>query len=895
MRQLLFTLLLGFSFQMACPGLLSGQTRHLYGKLQDQQQIGLAHATLLLKNQKDQILRFTHSNEDGSFKIAVPDTLTIEKAYLEINLLGFKKRIFRELRTDQSLQIELEVSRIALEDIRISKERITRLGDTLEIDIASFVKPEDRSIGDVLRRIPGMEILETGEIVYNGKSLANFYIDGGDLLGDRYGIGTKAIQHRIVEKVQIIQNHQPIKVLQNRVFTDQVALNLVIKEEARLSLTGHAKWGAGLPEKYDAEWNTMLFNKRYKTLNVIKGNNVGQDLSSELASFSAANPFSSPLNSKPTQMLSAGIGGNPPLPRNRYLRNRSGSLQINQLFTLSPAYQLRVAASGLLDRQRIDQWSEQLVFILQDTIGISETSQQTRYPFQSDLSLDLKRNDSTLFLQNLFKLVWKGDRTDAYSLRQHTPLHQQLKNRIYDFSNQLSFIPQLNSRTVLDFTSQTSFYTNPHHLAIQADSLGDLTLLDHTYLGAFQQVKIPSFEQKFNASMSLKTKGFTQTYGMQLRYEQQQLRSTLTLSDTDQEAIYHDPSAQNFLRWQHIEWGGSARYFWTTQRWQTNVYLPVSIHKIKYKDANHGLAATHHPIWFQPQAQIKYLMNVQDYWSASYGYQQQTGGLQGVYKGYILNNYRSLTAYDTDLLKQNGHHAGLTFNLVRSLQMLFANIGVQYAQSQYNQTTTTWIEEEITRNLSLPIKRNQSSWSVQGGISKFLFGLGATSGLKAQWSSSQFDQYVNNGFLPIRSIQYSVRPNLEMRLWKKITVQYEAGSIWSKTVIRQHAPTSNPQQIWQLDQTFLFQYPINPKLHVRLSGRNLYTQRPSFPSMNYWFGDALVRYKLTRWKADLELEVQNLTNVKQFESYQLNSYQSNHSRYVLNGRMGIVRITMALP
>jgi hypothetical protein len=475
----------------------------------------------------------------------------------------------------------------------------------------------------------------------------------------------------------------------------------------------------------------MLFNKRYKTLNVIKGNNIGQDLSTELTSFSAANPFRNSLGSKPTQMLSAGIGGNPPLPRNRYLRNRSGSLQINQLLTLSPAYQLRVAASGLLDRQRSDQWSEQLVFTLHDTIGIAETSHQNRFPFQSDLILDLKRNDSAVYLQNLLKLEWKGDRTDAYSLRQNTPLQQQLKNNLYDFSNQLSFIPQLSSKAVMDFTSQTSYSTNPHQLSIQADSLGDFKLLDHYYLRALQKVKIPTFAQNLNATLSLKTKRFTQTYGVQWRYEQQQLQSSLTLFETDQEAIYQDPSAQNALHWQQMSWGGSARYFWDTQRWQTSIFLPLSAHRIQYKDTHHDLKATHSPLWFQPQVQIKYLMNAQDYWSGSYGYQQQTGGLQGIYKGFILNNYRSLSAFDTDLMRQNGHHAGLNFNFVRTLQMLFANLGVQYTQTQYNQTNTTWIEEEITRNLSLPIKRNQSSWSVQGGISKFLFGLGATSGLKA--------------------------------------------------------------------------------------------------------------------------------------------------------------------
>lgn len=72
-----------------------------------------------------------------------------------------------------------------------SRPRIRRLGDTLSYEVNSFAKDENRSIGDVLKRLPGTEVSESGGIKYQGKSISKFYIDGDDLLEDRYNIGTR--------------------------------------------------------------------------------------------------------------------------------------------------------------------------------------------------------------------------------------------------------------------------------------------------------------------------------------------------------------------------------------------------------------------------------------------------------------------------------------------------------------------------------------------------------------------------------------------------------------------------------------------------------------------------------------------------------------------------------
>src|SRR5690606_36744908 len=115
--------------------------------------------------------------------------------------------------------------------------------------------------------------------------ITKFYIDGDDLLNDRYAIGTRTIPHLMVKDVEVLTSHEHMKVLKNKRYTDELAINLVIKEQAKLKLTGQAKLGAGFPKNYDVELNSILFNKEYKILNVLQGNNIGNDLSGDFTGF----------------------------------------------------------------------------------------------------------------------------------------------------------------------------------------------------------------------------------------------------------------------------------------------------------------------------------------------------------------------------------------------------------------------------------------------------------------------------------------------------------------------------------------------------------------------------------------------------------------------------------
>src|SRR5690606_34237479 len=129
--------------------------------------------------------------------------------------------------------------------------------DTIIFQVQQFADSIDRKIGEVLQKMPGFHVAENGKISYNGQAISNFYIDGDDLLGSRYALGTKTIPHNIVGTVEVYKNHQAIKVLKDKLNSNDITVNLSIKESAKSEVSGEIKAGGGIPEQYHININNI--------------------------------------------------------------------------------------------------------------------------------------------------------------------------------------------------------------------------------------------------------------------------------------------------------------------------------------------------------------------------------------------------------------------------------------------------------------------------------------------------------------------------------------------------------------------------------------------------------------------------------------------------------------
>lgn len=140
-------------------------------------------------NGTNKMLRFGKTDSKGSFSIE-----TNADSYLEVSMLGFKKQRIDNLSNEKPLRIVMQEENIILKEVTVKASKVREHGDTLTYNVATFADQNDRNIGDVLARIPGFEVnKQTGQIKYEGKPISKFYIEGLDMLGDKYGIATNSL------------------------------------------------------------------------------------------------------------------------------------------------------------------------------------------------------------------------------------------------------------------------------------------------------------------------------------------------------------------------------------------------------------------------------------------------------------------------------------------------------------------------------------------------------------------------------------------------------------------------------------------------------------------------------------------------------------------------------
>ena len=296
---------------------LFGQKK-ITGKVTDQNGKPVESVTIVCKDSAKNIVTFTRTDAKGEFAIITKN----ESAFysLEISSIGYKKTILKISDPDKKQQIKLDPDEIQLKTVVVKTRPSIKVNrDTLVYKPSEFAEKQDRSIGDVLKKMPGIEVNDEGKIKYNGTAISNFYIDGDNILDDRYNIGSKSIPYIAVENVQVIQNDQPIKMLRKNNLSEDVALNIIIKDDARLKTMGEITEGAGLPSKYYENVTAMLFKKNLKFINNLKADNTGVDPGIDLISHNLVSYLKQVENKKPDNFLSVGATGVPILPQERTL------------------------------------------------------------------------------------------------------------------------------------------------------------------------------------------------------------------------------------------------------------------------------------------------------------------------------------------------------------------------------------------------------------------------------------------------------------------------------------------------------------------------------------------------------------------------------------------------
>lgn len=162
----------------------------------------LTGASVILRTAEGKIKKFATSDAKGKFTISTPE---IKGYTLDVSMMSFAKQTVKLDSVQLPVTIIMEASATMLKEVAVKADRIREQGDTITYTVGSFAQAQDRSIGDVLKRMPGIDVSNSGKIQYQGEDINKFYIEGSDLLGGKYGIATNGINHDDVGAVEVME------------------------------------------------------------------------------------------------------------------------------------------------------------------------------------------------------------------------------------------------------------------------------------------------------------------------------------------------------------------------------------------------------------------------------------------------------------------------------------------------------------------------------------------------------------------------------------------------------------------------------------------------------------------------------------------------------------------
>lgn len=333
-------LLLITTFIFGCISCAIAQVK-ISGFVHSEDSLPVSGADILIHNitsENKPLIKFTRTNSTGYYAVI------IENLQLDYSITAKApafRTVVKELRipaqsSDIRQNFVLHSSVSYLDTVKVNiRMTISKSGDTITFNPDAFALKNETNIEDMLKRLPGMEVKENGEIFFNGRHISNVLIDGDDLFKENYQVLTQNAAPKIVERVQVIKNYQKDQLLKEFDRTGGQVINLKIKDQYKNYLFGNATIGYGSRENKVGDLFLIKLGAKIKTQTGVNYNTTGANYNSDnefyLKNISRNNsPFFT--YAPATELLSVPRYSYPQIPGYYQKRNKSIRAHFNTLF-----------------------------------------------------------------------------------------------------------------------------------------------------------------------------------------------------------------------------------------------------------------------------------------------------------------------------------------------------------------------------------------------------------------------------------------------------------------------------------------------------------------------------------------------------------------------------------
>lgn len=820
----------GFAQNSVVERQISGAVAERNGKV-------VAGANVLVQSADGKRL-FSYGSSDGEGRYEVKFKSDADS--VRVTVTGFNLAKVSKVVPDGigRLDFVVEYSALKIKEVKVEANAIERKKDTVTYYVANFKDSTDRSIGDVLQKLPGIEVAPSGQIKYQGKSINKFYVEGLDMLGGQYGIATNNIQASDIAKVEVYEDHQPIKVLQDWVASDRAAINLILKSGARGAWNGVVQGGAGYqPVLWNGEVTPMFFGKKFQTIMTYKTNNTGEDVARELES-------SMGMGWEAERLTGVQEPGNPPVNERLYLNNNIHSVSINTINKTGEDSDLTVNAYYIHDNRNQAAENRTSYFIPgQNSLDVYENIDAESISDRMQVALQFRNNANKNYLNNRLSFNGSWNRNNGVVADGNQEISQMHKQPRITIDNDFRMIRRFGKWQV-DFVSNTDY--NRLTSELQVKPMVFSQFFDEEGDGTGQHIEAERFRTENSVSTSYRA-GFWNFYlkgGVNAHIE----NLSTVLSPLNGIGSVAD-SLMNDGKWRRFDVSLQPQIAYSKHSFNMSFVSPLEVAVINGR--NHYLA--------RPSVYMNWKISYNLKMSAYGAYNMNLGDLYDSYSGYIMRDYRFVSKNEGNSARTGTQNYGLDMSYSNPASALFASADVSYFRSSRSQTVNNLYEGDSFIAEAIERDNVSSGLSANGRVSKRFSAISTTISLNGGWSRSWSETMVQGEVTPVTMDRYNVGGSLNSNIGRYVIFDY-SGSYSVHSV----DDYNSVDPVGTLKQNAALNFVICKRVLMNVGADHYFCGEIQGEDRNMVFMNASASYKFKRF--EFILEGRNLLDKRSFSA-----------------------------
>ncbi len=878
----LAVMLAGSIFQLHSQTTVSGVVR-------DSVRQPIPYAFLSLKKaEAEQVIAYATTETDGSFTVEVKAA----GAYvLEVRRLGYatvqKPLSIASDAPGLNLDLELREQAYALDEFVVSGApiKVKKHNDTISINAQAFADGTEIVIEDLLKKIPGIEVSENGQISVRGQSIEMVMIEGDDLFEKGYTILTKNLRSDLIDKVQVLNNFTENEMLKDVSDSDNVALNLTLKKDKKAPLTGNVEAGVNPQlDRYASRLNLLSIRKKVKHFLFGNANNTGEDPTGDISNLLYSSN-SLPGEHYRAQNLVDIQGAQAPLSDQRANFNQAAFLSLNSIYRPRKNVKVKSLLFGKLDKIDFASRSTRTYFSTPTELIFEnrfESTERNRDAF-GRLMTEVKFSENAK-LEASYKLFLSDARFAAERMFNQEPFQESLSSKSHSSDLNLIFSQklknnqafQLKARHFVDRRPQeyrlnASFYTIPALDTTRADRLTQQSENGIRYAG-------------LEANYFLKTNTFHYTLRAGINHLNDRLSSSLLFFD--RENAYPWSEAFNNQRYSISDQYLKFRTKYAADRF--SVVFATLLRSAHYQLDRQESPERHTAFNIQPAVEFNYEPNEKHQLQVIYSHTTEDVTHGELPSGFILSQLNTLNRTSNFRFQLPGHSVlskylfgdwGTNF---RGNLSFFYNHAPKYLGKNYRFTPEFIQTQRI-------VLENSNLYSTKITVDQYLpFCL---LNLRASYSATrnQFQNQINDGDLADLANNMSELA-VEVRSGFDGLFNFHAGVNRSQTSIRSGAINLITNQLIFLD----INLQLSPTLSVQLKNEQFRNHQQGRVPAVYYFSDFDIRYQPKKTAFSFRLTGRNLLNVNEYKNYTVADTYRDARLFNVIGRYVLLQINIRL-